>query len=89
MEGLKSPELSPGGRQVVLGVQLALFALLAEQRAEAVQVCHEGLDGELGVDRGLEVQHGRVGVFRDALEHLPIISLVIFALYVACSVTLI
>ena len=31
---------------------------------------HEGFDGQFRVEGRLEVEHGRVGVLRDALEHL-------------------
>ena len=70
MECLQRPELSPGGGQVVLQVVAAQFALLAEQGAEAVEVGHEALHRQLRVDRGLEVEHRRVSVLRDPLEHL-------------------
>ena len=70
MECLQRPELSPGGWQVVLQVVAAQFALLAEQGAEAVEEGHEALHRQLGVDRRLEVEHRRVSVLRDPLEHL-------------------
>ena len=70
MEGLERPELSPGGREVVHQVTAAGLALVAEEGAVAVEVGHEGLDGQLGVDGGLEMEHGGVGVLRDPLEHL-------------------
>ena len=35
-----------------------------------MEVGHEALHCQLGVDRGLEVEHRGVGVLRDSLEHL-------------------
>ena len=42
----------------------------ADLSPEAVEVGHEALHCQLGVDRGLEVEHRGVGVLRDSLEHL-------------------
>ena len=63
-------ELSPCWRKIVFEIVPALFALLTEQGAEAVEVGHEGLDRQLGVDGGLEVQHGSIRILGYSLEYL-------------------
>ena len=70
VESFQSPELSPGGRQIILEMVGALLAGVVEERGEAVEPGHVGLDRQLGIYRGLEVQHGSVGVLCDPLENL-------------------
>ena len=70
VESFQSPELSPGGRQIVLEMIGALLAGVSEQGGEAVQPRHVGLNCQVGIYRGLEVEHGSVGVLCDPLEDL-------------------
>ncbi len=50
LQGLVLP---PRGGEVVVEVVPALSARVGEERHPGVQVGHEGLDGQLGVDGGL------------------------------------
>ena len=70
MESFQSPELSPSGRQIILEMVGALLTGVIEQRGETVQPRHVGLDRQLGIYRGLEVEHCSVGVLCDPLEDL-------------------
>ena len=70
VESFQSPELPPGGRQIILEMVGALLAGVVEERGEAVEPGHVGLDRQLGIYRGLEVQHSGVGVLCDPLEDL-------------------
>ena len=70
MESFQSPELPPSGRQIILEMVGALLAGVVEERGEAVEPGHVGLDCQLGIYRGLEVEHSSVGVLCDPLEDL-------------------
>ena len=70
MKCFQRPEFPPCWREVVLDVIGAELAGIIEQRGEAVEPRHVGLDCQLGVYRRLEVEHGGVGVLSDPLEDL-------------------
>ena len=70
MEGPEGPELSPGGWEVVHEMTATGVTLVTEQSSVAVEVGHEGLDCQLRVDGGLEMEHGSIGILCDSLEHL-------------------
>ena len=69
VESFQSPELSPGGRQIILEMVGAQLAGVVEQGGETVQPRHVGLNSQFGIYRRLEVQHSSVGVFCYPLEY--------------------
>ena len=60
----------PSSNEIILEMIGALLAGVTEQRGETVQPRHVGLDRQLRIDRGLEVEHSSVGVLSDPLEDL-------------------
>lgn len=70
MIGFKCLELSPSWRQVIVQMTATLLALVGENSTKAVQVRHEGLDGQVWIKWWSKVEHSSVDALRDFSKHL-------------------